>query len=82
MIVSSILNLLKTVISGLLNLLPSSPSFISGSIDSFINLIAPLNAIFPIQELLTFFVFLISLISLFLTFWAINKVINLLRGAG
>ncbi len=82
MIVSSILNLLKTVISGLLNLLPSSPEFVSGSISSFINLIAPLNTIFPIQELLNFFVFLISIISLFLLFWAINRVINLIRGAG
>lgn len=82
MITSAILNLLKSVISSLLSALPSSPNIITGSISDFVSFIAPFNSIFPIQEILNFFVFFVSVISVFLALWVVNKVINLIRGAG
>ncbi len=82
MVTSAILQALKTVISSLLNILPSSPQFIQGSVTSFVSRLSPVNAIFPIQEIFTFLIFAISIVTVFLATWAINRIINLIRGAG
>jgi len=82
MITSAILNMLKSIISALLNTLPSSPTFVTQNLSSFVSRLAPINAIFPIQEIFTFLVYLGSLLAVFLTAWAINRIINLIRGAG
>ena len=82
MITTAILNLLKSIISTLLNTLPSSPSFLTHDLSSLVSRLAPMNAILPIQEVFTFLVYLGSLLVVFLTAWAINRIINLIRGAG
>lgn len=82
MITDAIINLLKGIISGLLNMLPSSPSFLQGSISPFVSRLAPLNSVLPIQEVFTFLLFAFTVTSVFLTTWVVNRIINLIRGAG
>jgi len=86
-ITSAILDLIHASLLSLVRILPHSPSISElGQVGDFIrniaSWVAPFDTILPIHETITFIASFFVVLSAYFTAWLVNRIINLVRGAG
>ena len=87
MITDAILDLIHASLLSLVRILPHSPDVLQlGQVGDFIrniaSWIAPFDKILPIHEAIVFVGSFFVVLSAYFTAWLVNRIINLIRGAG